>query len=160
MRIENFDEALRDAIRLIGLDALATERRRWTPAPRPVGRKGWPVVRLNALPLVKVPTVCRRVVCDVGGTAEVRAAIDEARLNVLGARTKAGVLAFGSDGDVRKVFERHGIAEFDLHTIEARRLRYDSAERGLLREAMTRAIVRGRGLVSNPSSQRGFARTR
>ena len=32
-----------------------------------------------------------------------------------------------------------------LH-FEARRLRYDSAERGLLREVLTRAIVRGRGV--------------
>jgi hypothetical protein len=58
------------------------------------------------------------------------------------------VLAFGSDGDVRKTFKCHTITEFDLHTIEARRLRYDSAERGLLREAVTRAIVRGRGVVA------------
>lgn len=154
VRIENFDEALRDAIRLMdgldatGLDSFAAERRRWSPAPRPVGRKGWPVVRLNALPVVEAPTVCRRVVCNIGGTAELRAVIENARVNVLGARTKAGVLAFGSDGDVRKTFESHSIAEFDLHTIEARRLRYDSAERGLLREAMTRAIVRGRGLIA------------
>jgi hypothetical protein len=154
VRIENFDEAFRDAIRLMdgldatGLDSFAAERMRWSPAPRPVGRKGWPVVRLNALPVVEAPTVCRRIVCNIGGSAEVRAAIENARVNVLGARTKAGVLAFGSDGDVRKTFESHCIAEFDLHTIEARRLRYDSAERGLLREAMTHAIVRDRGLIA------------
>ena len=51
VRIENFDEALRDAVRLtegldvIGLDAFAAERQRWSPAPRPVGRRGWPIVR-------------------------------------------------------------------------------------------------------------------
>jgi hypothetical protein len=45
VRIENFDETLRDAIRLIdGLDtsdlsAFAAERRRWSPAPRPVSRR-------------------------------------------------------------------------------------------------------------------------
>jgi hypothetical protein len=111
VRIENFDEALRDAIRLIdgldmtGLDSFAAERRRWSPAPRPVGRKGWPVVRLNALPIVQVPTVCRRVVCKVGGHAEVRAAVDEAQVNVHAARSRAGVLAFGADGDVRRAFD-------------------------------------------------------
>jgi hypothetical protein len=154
VRIENFDEALRDAIRLIdGLDtsdlnSFAAERRRWSPAPRPVSRRSWPVARLNALPVVEAPTVCRRIVCSIGGTAEVRAAIEKAQMNVLAARTKAGVLAFGSDGDVRKAFGCHAITEFDLHTIEARRLRYDSAERGLLRETMTRAIVGARGVIA------------
>jgi hypothetical protein len=154
VRIENFDEALRDAVRLMdgldvtGLDAFEAERRRWSPAPRPVGRRSWPVVRLNALPVIELPTVCRRVVCGIGGTAEVRAAIEKAQVNVLATRTKAGVLAFGADGEVRKAFACHTITEFDLHTIEARRLRYESAERGLLREAMTRAIARVRGVVA------------
>jgi hypothetical protein len=154
VRIENFDEALRDSVRLIdGLDmadlnAFATERRRWSPAPRPVGRRAWPVVRLNALPVVEVPNVCRRVACGIGGTADVRGAIEKAGVDVLAARTRAGVLAFGADSDVRKAFQSHTITEFDLHTIEARRLRYDSAERGLLREAMARAIARGRGVVA------------
>jgi hypothetical protein len=152
VRIENFDEAVRDSVRLIdgldmtGLDTLATERRRWSPAPRPIGRRAWPVVRLNALPIAEAPTVCRRVVCGIGGTAEVRGAIEKAGVDVLVARTRAGVLAFGADTDIRKAFACHTIAEFDLHTIEARRLRYDSAERGLLREALTRAIVRSRGV--------------
>jgi hypothetical protein len=152
VRIENFDEALRDAIRLIvglditGLDSSAAERRRWSPAPLPFGRKGWPVVRLNALPIVQAPTVCRRVVCQVGGYAEVREAIERAQVNVRAVRSRAGVLAFGADNDVRKAFAPYGITEFDLHTIEIRRLRYDSAERGLLREALTRAIIRTHGV--------------
>jgi hypothetical protein len=152
VRIENFDEALRDAIRLIdgldmtGLDSFATERQRCSPALRPVGRKGWPVVRLNALPIVQLPTVCRRVVCEVGGHAEVRAAIDRAQVNVHAVRSRAGVLAFGADGDVRKAFDAYSVTEFDLHAIETKRLRYDSTERGLLREALTGAIVRAGGV--------------
>jgi NAD-dependent SIR2 family protein deacetylase len=76
VRIENFDEALRDSVRLMegldmsSLDAFAAERRRWSPAPRPVSRRGWPVVRLNALPVIEAPSVCRRVVCSIGGTAK------------------------------------------------------------------------------------------
>ena len=127
--IENFDEALRDCLRLIpgldmtGLDAFATERRRWSSAPRPVSRMAWPLVRLNALPIAEIPNVCRRVVCDVGGTAEVRSAIEKAAVEVIAARTRAGVLAFGADSDVRKAFACHTITEFDLYAIEARRLR-------------------------------------
>jgi len=127
VRIENFDEALRDSVRLIDglditvLDAFATERRRWSPAPRPVSRKAWPVVRLNALPVAAAPNMCRRVTCGIGGTAEVRSAIKTAGVDIIAARTRAGVLAFGADSTVRKALECHTITEFDLHSIEARR---------------------------------------
>jgi SIR2-like domain len=150
--VENFDEALRDLMRLmkgvdtLTLDAFAMERRRWSSAPRPGGSRGWPVVRLNALPVTQMPSVCRRVGCQVGGHTEVRHAILQAQVSVLAARAQAGVLAFGADADVRTAFEAHNITEFDLHTIETRRLRYESGERGLLRDALIRAIVRQRGL--------------
>lgn len=152
VRVENFDEVMRDLIRLAKdidttvLDGFAMERRRWSDAPRPNGSRGWPVVRLNALPVVRTPNVCRRVVCQIGGTAEARDAVQKADVDVLVGRTRAGVLAYGRDADVRKAFEPYGITEFDLHTIETKRLRYDSGERGLLRDALTRAIKRYRHL--------------
>lgn len=154
VHIENFDEALRDLIRLVAgidmqaLDAFAAGRRRWTGAPLPSGRRGWPVVRLTALPVVHAPTTCRRVVCQIGGYAEVREAVERAGVDVLTTRTRAGVLGFGTDTDVRAAFGSYGITEFDLHTIDAKRLRYESGERGLIREALTRAITLRRGLNS------------
>jgi SIR2-like domain len=150
--IENFDETLRDLVRLSdGLDVVALEqfaanRSRWTPAPRATGRKSYPVVRLNALPFEAAPTVCRRVVCAIGGYAEVDAAVQDAGVDILTARTRSGVLAFGSDDDVRKAFNSFGITEFDLHSIEPHRLRYDSGERGLLRRAISRALARSNSL--------------
>jgi len=152
VRIENFDEIMRDLVRLRDdmdrkvLDEFALQRRRWTPAPAPVGQKGWPVVRLNGLPVVQSPTVCRRIVCTIGGYAEIREAVERAGVDILVARTRSGVLAFGSDSNVRSVFEPFGITEFDLHTIEQKCLRKDTGERGLLNEALTRAITRQRGL--------------
>jgi NAD-dependent SIR2 family protein deacetylase len=151
--IENFDEAMRDLIRLFSgldtkvLDAFAAERRRWGGAPRPVGPRGWPVVRLNALPIILMPNVCRRVVCHIGGAQEVHEAVERAGVDVLVARTRAGVLAFGADTDIRTAFEPCGITDFGLHTIEIKRLRYDSGERGLLREALTRALACHGGLA-------------
>ena len=120
VRIDNFDEALRDLVRLIGnldtttLESFALERRPWTDAPIPSGKRGWPVVRLNALPLVHVPTVCTRVVCGIGGTAEVRKAVKGARVNVITVRSKVGVLAFGSDSDIRAAFDPYGITDFGV----------------------------------------------
>lgn len=154
VRIENFDEIMRDLVRLKTgidtrvLDGFAVERRRWSAAPPPAGSRGWPVVRLNALPITQSPSVCRRLVCSIGGYADLRSAIEAAKVDVLVARTRAGVLAFGTDADMRSVFDSFGITDFDLHTIEIRRLRYDSGERGLLREALTRSIARHRGLSS------------
>ncbi|MHB1039207.1 MAG: SIR2 family protein [Desulfobacteria bacterium] len=150
--VENFDEALRDLMRLVKgvdsgvLDAFALERRRWSSVPVPGGSPGWPVVRLNALPVVQTPSVCRRVDCQIGGFAEARDAVRLAGVDVLIARTRSGVLAFGSDAHVRSAFGSHGITTFDLHTIATERLRNDSGERGLLRDALTRAIVRHRSL--------------
>lgn len=153
VRIDNFDEVLRDIVRVLvdvdtrELDAFASERQRWSAAPRPAGRRGFPVVRLNALPL-EVPTICRRVVCEIGGHREVVAAVEASGVDVLVGRVKAGVIAFGSDLSVRSAFDRFGVTAFDLHTIEPKRLRYDSGERGLLRHALTRALSRRLNLRS------------
>ena len=163
--IQNFDESLRDSIRLLDtvdtqpLADFASERRLWSPAslPRVQGR-GWPVVRLNALPVVEAPSTCRRVVCKIGGTSEVREAVEKARVDVLAVRSHAGVLAFGADVDVRAAFETYGITEFDLHTLEIRRRRYESTERGLLRTALTNAIARHRGLAVRRRRSSDFLR--
>jgi hypothetical protein len=102
--IENFDETLRDLMRLLP----TWTRRYWTrshpkggfgpPLRARPGNRGYPVVRLNALELIGMPTVCRRAVCDAGSVAEVRSAIEASGLSVIGTRSKAGVLAFGPDG--------------------------------------------------------------
>ncbi len=151
--IDNFDEVMRDMIRLIRgldtttLDTFAQERQFWSAAPIPRGRKGRPVVRLNALELKVMPSVCRLVACDIGGTAEVREAVRRAGVDVIAVRSQHGVLAFGADADVRAAFERFGIERFDIHALDQRRQRYDSTERGLLRESLTSALER-RGALS------------
>jgi hypothetical protein len=152
VRIENFDETMRDLTRLQTsidtnvLSDFAVERRRRSAAPLPQGNRGWPVLRLNAIPVLQTPSVCRRVVCSVGGYSDARKAVESAKVDILVARTRVGVLAFGADGDVRSAFNAYGITDFDLHTIETKRLRYESGERGLLRDALTRAILCHRGL--------------
>ena len=151
--VENFDETLRDLVRLTEdidattLDQFASQRRHWSPVPlQQTVHHGWPVVRLNALPVIKAPTQCRRLVCDIGGTAEVREAVQKSSVDVLAVRSQVGVLAFGSDADMRNVFNSYGITEFDLHAFDVKRQRYESTERGLLGEALGRAISRHCGL--------------
>jgi NAD-dependent SIR2 family protein deacetylase len=153
VRIDSFDESLRDITRLVkgidrtSLESFANERRVWTPAAPPNGARGFPVVRLNGLHIDIAPTVCRRVVCNIGGSSDVSQVVEAANVDMLVARTRSGVLAFGSDSDVRATFEPFDIQAFDLHSIEQKRLRYESGERGLLRSALSRALAREHNLA-------------
>ncbi len=152
--VDNFDEVMRDLTRLIGgldtttLDTFAQARKVWSPAPIPGGRKGHPIIRLNALELKKTPSVCRLVDCNIGGTVEVREAVRRAGVNVIAVRSQHGVLAYGADADIRTAFEQFGIDGFDIHPLDQRRQRYDSTERGLLREAQISALERQSGLAA------------
>lgn len=156
VRVENFDEAMRDLTRALPsldttvLDKFAEERVIWSPAPMPSGPSGWPVIRLNAIEVESIPSVCRRVVCAIGGERDLQDAIAAAGVSVLACRTKAGVLAFGNDGDVRAALAAFSISEFDLRSIDRGRLRFDSAERGLLRRALCTALARQYGLQIVP----------
>lgn len=147
VRIENFDEAMLDLLRLLPdidtaqLRAEGQERRRFSPAPAPLGKKSWPVLRMNAVSVTR-PVNCRKVVCEIGGGKDVREAVEAAGGKLVVARTRAGVLGFGSDDEFRRVFGPFGITEFGIATFEDHRLRYDSQERGLLRRALVTAMAR------------------
>lgn len=154
IEVETFDELLADVLRLIPdlpsdiAQQLDQRALRVSPAPLPRGTSQWPVVRLNALPVLSSPTICRRFTCDIGGTKEVRAAVVETGAQVVATRRKLGVLAFGKDSEVRKAFRSYNIQNWDVHAIETRRLRYDSQEQGLLYDALTQALERERPVVA------------
>lgn len=105
------------------------------------------MLRLNALRLDPAPASCRRVQCSIGGSAEVRDAVRTNGGNCIAMRSKAGVLAFGRDADVRATFAGFDLRGFDLHAISAGRLKYESAEHGLLRQAIATALARERPLL-------------
>lgn len=152
--LETFDELLGDLwdqTERIPADLAARfDRRaaRVTDVPLPPPGGDYPIIRLNALPLSALPSVCRLVACSVGGTREARAAVERAGVPVLVGRRRQGVLAFGRDADVRSAFAPHGITRFDLHRIEPRRLAFESAEHGLLLDALVQAFARERPVVA------------
>lgn len=154
VKITNFDETLRDLMRMqtnidtSSLDAFAHERQIVSSAPVPVRGHSWPVVRLNAIPITKLPTVCRLVVCSVGGAVDTRKAIADIGGSAIVTRVKAGVIGFGSNSCMKKAYGQYQITAFDLYAIDRKRLRYDSNERGLLKDALTAALVRERELVA------------
>jgi hypothetical protein len=120
--------------------------RRYFSAP-PIKRDGtYPVLRLNAIPIT-LPSVCRLIVCQIGGSAAVYEAVQEAHADVIVARRAQGVLAFGDDDELRRIFEPFDITEFGLFDIEERRFAYESAELGLCYDALVRALTRQRPLL-------------
>lgn len=155
---ETFDELLPDVLLLIKdlpdelTETLNRHAPRLTEAPIPLPHGRWPVLRMNALPVVSYPTVSRSIVCSIGGTKEVREAIKTSGADLIAARRQSGVIAFGRDSEVRKAFEPFNVVQFDLYSIEARRLRYESAEHGLLYDGLYRAFQRERPLKARRRS--------
>jgi NAD-dependent SIR2 family protein deacetylase len=155
VRVENFDELVIDLLRLLPdidteqLRAEAQELKRFSPAPVPSGKKNYPILRMNALAVTR-PASCRRIVCNIGGGKEVREAVAAAESSLIVAKARGALLGFGSDAEFRRVFDAYNVSEFGIGTLEDRRLRYDSQERGMLRRALVAAIARNREMKILP----------
>lgn len=154
IEVQTFDELLADLLAqfpdLSKEDAELMENRgkRLTDAPLPQEKGGWPVVRLNAVEIIKFPSMCRVVACEIGGVREVNDAIESSGAKIVATRRKAGVLLFGSDAEAEKAFKQRGITGTDVYTIERRRFWYDSVEAGLVYDALVQAFVRELGLIA------------
>lgn len=148
-----FDELMGDIVKQLDdvpqdlFAKLEQERARITDVPIGAPGTSWPVIRTNALPVPRWPNLCRLVNCTIGGTREVREAFQLVTADALGVRSRPGVLAFGSDAEIRKALKAHGIIEEGFHSIEPKRLSFDSSEFGLLRDAFAKAVERCRPLT-------------
>jgi NAD-dependent SIR2 family protein deacetylase len=146
VQAETFDEVMADLLMLEGHipetthALLQTRASRVSDAPASPGTGTYPIIRFNAFRVHSWPTVCRKVVCGVGGYKDVQQAIATANADIIASRSRAGVIGFGEDGEFKRVFDRFGIESFDLHSIDARNLRRDTQEHSLLQEALARAI--------------------
>ena len=145
---EAFDELFVDLVRYLPQTAAKLQRLDSTVRPRLTSttpRKSvrpTPAIRTNALAVVSRPVLCRLVDCDIGGYKEIDDAIADAGVDIVARRVRQGVVALGRDVDVRKAFERFDIKRFDTHPLSDRRLVRETGERGLVREALFRALGR------------------
>lgn len=152
VEVETFDELLGDLFTQLHdvpddiASQVAKRVERFSLAPMPEGAPTFPVIRLNALPIAELPTVCRLVECTIGNAKAVQEAIQTSGENVIATRKNIGVIGFGSDHAVRQTFEPHAITKFDIHQIEFKRLAFESAEFSIVSAALVRALTRGRGL--------------
>lgn len=148
VQAETFDEVIADLINLLKEIpvALATKINAHAPrvsnAPLRLHGHTYPLVRLNGLPLLDSPITCRRLVCKIGGYKEIREAIKVSNANIIAGRRKIGIIAFGPDEEIKRAFNPYQISDFDLHSIEASRLTTESAELGLMYEAILKALSR------------------
>lgn len=159
VEVETFDELFSDLVRFLPETTQAAQairdaaRPRLAKIPFRVAHALTPAIRTNALPVTAYPAACRLIACDIGGWEEIHAAIAASEADILAQRCRAGVLAFGRDADVRRTFEPHKIARFDIHPIRADRLARPSGERSLVADALFRAVGRRPGLCVERQGQ-------
>lgn len=148
VEIESFDELMAE---LITTDTKVDEptrkvvlptRSHLSPLAVPASNGGYPVIRTNALPLNSYPSTCCRIDCEIGNTKEVRQAIEAAGADVLAVRSREGVLAFGEDAALKRTFAPFGIKEYTTHSFAKRYLEGPGTQRGLLYDAIVRALAR------------------
>jgi hypothetical protein len=72
----------------------------------------------------------------------VREAVLNAKCDAIAVRSKAGVLAFGTDEELRRAFESFEIRGFDLHSLTTDQLTRPGAIRGLLYDSIVRALAK------------------
>ena len=162
IELETFDELLDSLIRFLpdlndaALELAKTNAPILSSVPLRRPSQNIPVLRSNALPILSTPTICRLIKCQIGGQREVAEALDDANLPILAQRCKSGVLSFGSDTDLKNVFDSYDITEFDTYAIEPSRLKTETGEKRLLFDALTSAIQRSSGFLFEHRRNRVF----
>ena len=159
-----FDELLSDLIRYLPkteqLSIQLDEKRRLKPRAIDLSdrTRSAPFVRTNALPITEYPKTLRLIECEVGGTKDVQSIVTAAGSDLLAHRIRKGVVAFGDDAEIKRVFAGNNIENLDTHGVLADRLQFESGERGLLRDALFRSISERCGLKLNKRGARTFVR--
>ncbi len=148
IEVETFDELMGDAIKQFPdippdiLSSLGQIQSRVSNVPIPRSSVGWPVIRLNAVPVESWPQHCRKFDCRIGGAKDLREHLILHPGELVAARSSAGVLAFGSDAEIHRVFDDLGISNLGLHSIEVSRLWRETNEMNLLRQALVFGLAR------------------
>ena len=152
VNIESFDETLRDIISFLpSLDTNCLDnfgnRSIWSAVPTPIGGKeGFPVVRLNALKIAKIPPLCRFVECSIGGQKELDEAIARSGSSIFAVRISSGVLAFGDDADIKGLLNPYGVTAFNDQEISLSRFSRDTQEKSLIRQVLSHGLAQKTGM--------------
>ncbi|MEX1014330.1 MAG: SIR2 family protein [Candidatus Paceibacterota bacterium] len=111
-------------------------------SPKNKSNGTWPIVRFNALQVTDWPKTARLIKCSIGNQNDVFEAIVNSQSDIIAYRRRVGVLAFGSDDEIKRVFTPFGIKEFDLISITEKRLNFDSQDLAILYESLAKSFQR------------------
>lgn len=165
VRSGSFDELLSDVLRYLpqteGLSIDLDDKKKIRPRPIDISDRSTavPFVRTNAIPIVEYPRTARLIECEIGGGKEVREKIEEMHSALIASRIKKGVIAFGDDVEIKRVFSGNNIRKLDTHGILDDRLRFESGERTLIRDALFGALGKHCGLDTHRRGARTFFRS-
>lgn len=123
-------------------DIVKAQRKGCNPVPLSYEGKLWPVLRTNALEIVKYPATCTVFNTSLGGAKEVKEAARGHHTRITAGRRRVGIVAFGTRPDLERVFDRFSPKDFNRHPIEPRKFRHeDSVELGLFYDAVCQALA-------------------
>ncbi len=153
IEVETFDELMGDLAQQIEdlpaevLGTLNKMRSKISNVPLPGPGSNWPVVRMNAIPVLNWPKECRKFDAKIGGARDVRLLLEATTANLVAVRSQHGILAFGADSEIQRVFADHNPEKLNVHSIEIRRLWRETNELNLLRSALVKGLVQGAPFV-------------
>ncbi|DAA98943.1 TPA: hypothetical protein CPT88_00800 [Candidatus Gastranaerophilales bacterium HUM_8] len=146
IEIQNFDETMADIINQFDnipdkiKEYLNEKMPKATFPPLPTKGKGFPIIRLNALPILDYPINCKLIDCEIGGYKEIQQAIQAANTNIVAIRKKIGVLAFGQLGEINKTFNSYNIKSIKDYEINNEKLQEGQQELNLLYQLLVKCF--------------------
>ena len=164
VKAESFDELFSDIIRYLpdteDLTIQLDDKGKIAPRKLDLSSRSpsVPFVRTNALPITDYPKTVRLVDCEIGGAREIQERLNELDSSLIASRIKKGVLAFGDDGEIRRVFGDANLRSLDTHSVIAERLAFESGERSLLRDALFRSLSMHSGFELHRAGHRHYFR--
>lgn len=163
IEIETFDTAWADIIKGFenisqdDFERLNQHYHRINNQPLPDVGKKYPLLRLNAIPILEYPATARLYKCNAGNTKDVKDHIAKSGTKILATRKLAGIVGFGPDDDFKKTFEDYGDYDTDLFQITEKDLMYDdSAMKGLITACLQKALIDGKPLRLSNRRDRHF----
>lgn len=161
VEIETFDTAWADLIKgfdsipQLEYDKLHQHYHRINNQPLPDVGRNYPLVRLNAIPIIEYPATARLYKCNAGNTKDVKDHITKSGIQILAIRKQAGIVGFGPDEDFRKSFEDYGDYDTELFQITDKDLLYDdSAMKGLITTSLLKALTSNKPFRSSKRRER------
>lgn len=161
VEIETFDTAWADLIKGFDnipqheYDNLHQHYHRINNQPLPDVGRNYPLLRLNAIPILEYPATARLYKCNAGNTKEIKEHITKSGTQILAIRKQAGIVGFGPDEDFRKTFGDYGDYDTELFQITDKDLLYDdSTMKGLITTSLLKALISGKPFRSSKRRER------